>query len=108
MTLTQLGALLSEALPDKVTYYTWRVGEAPDLPYICYYSTGSDNFGADNIVYHPRRPVRIELYAKTKDIATEAAVEEVLTTGGIFWERDESYIDDEQVYLTIYEVEING
>ena len=108
MTLKQLGALLSEALPDKVTYCTWRVGEAPDLPYICYYSTGSDNFGADNIVYHPRRLVRIELYSKTKDIAPEAAVEAALTAGGIFWERDESYIDDEQVYMSIYEGEING
>lgn len=108
MTITQLGALLSEALPDKVTYRAWRVGEAPDLPYICYYSTGSDNFGADNIVYHSRRPVRIELYTKAKDLAVEAAIEAALAAGGVFWERDESYIDDEQVYMTIYEVEING
>lgn len=108
MNITQLAALLDSILPGKVTYYAWRVGDAPPLPYICYYSTGSDNFAADNIVYHSRRPVRIELYTKTKDLATEAAVEQALTAAGIYWDRDESYIDDEQVYLTIYEVEING
>lgn len=108
MTIAQLKTVLNTVLPGKVTFYAWPVGEAPQLPYICYYSTGSDNFAADNVVYSSRRPVRIELYTETKDLATEAAVEQALTASGIYWDRDESYIDDEQVYLTIYEVEING
>ena len=52
--------------------------------------------------------VRIELYACSKDLATEAAIEAALTGAGIYWTRDESYIADEKVYLTIYEVTING
>lgn len=108
MTIAQLKTVLNAVLPGKVTFYAWPVGDAPPLPYICYYSTGSDNFAADNVVYSSRRPVRIELYTEAKDLATEAAVEQALTASGIYWDRDESYIDDEQVYLTIYEVEING
>ena len=31
-----------------------------------------------------------------------------LTTAGIYWDREETYIDDERCYEIIYEVEING
>ena len=108
MTLSELKTALSAVLPDKVIYNAWPIGEAPPLPYVCYYSTGSDNFAADNVVYGSQRPVRIELYTKQKDLATEAALEAKLTHEGIYWTRDESYIDDEKVYLTVYEVQING
>ena len=108
MTLQELKTALSAVLPDKVIYNAWPIGEAPPLPYICYYSTGSDNFAADNVVYDSQRPVRIELYTKQKDLATEAALEAKLGLSGLYWTRDESYIDDEKVFLTIYEVTING
>ena len=108
MTLQELNTALSAVLPGKVVYNAWPVGEAPPLPYVCYYSTGSDNFAADNIVYDSGRSVRIELYARSKDLATEAAIEAKLTSEGVYWTRDESYIADEKVFMTIYEVQING
>ena len=108
MTLSELNTALSAVLPGKVVYNAWPVGEAPPLPYVCFYSTGADNFAADNIVYSSNRPIRIELYARQKDLATEAALEAKLTHEGIYWTRDESFIDDEKVYLTVYEVQING
>lgn len=108
MTLQELNTALSAVLPGKVVYNAWPVGEAPALPYMCYYSTGADNFGADNKVYNSNRNVRIELYTRSKDLATEAALEAKLTHEGIYWTRDESFIDDEKVFLTVYEVTING
>ena len=108
MTLTELKAVLESAMPDKVTYRAWPVNEAPQLPYICYFATGSDNFGADNIVYHSATPVRIELYEETKNLTTEGTFESALTSAGIYWDRDETYLDDERCYLIIYEVTING
>lgn len=108
MTLAELNTTLSAVLPGRIVYNAWPVGEAPPLPYVCYYSTGSDNFAADNVVYDSNRPVRIELYTRSKDLATEAAVEAALTGAGIYWSRDESYIADEKVFLTSYEVTING
>ena len=106
MTLENLHATLSAVLPDKVVYTAWPIGEAPPLPYMCYYSTGADNFGADNKVYNSNRNVRIELYTRSKDLTTEAAVETALNGVGLYWTRDESYIDDEKVFMTIYEVTI--
>ena len=46
--------------------------------------------------------------ARSKDLATEAAIEAKLTSEGVYWTRDESYIADEKVFMTIYEVQING
>lgn len=106
MTLENLHATLSAVLPDKVVYNAWPVGEAPPLPYMCYYSTGADNFGADNKVYNSNRSVRIELYTRSKDLTTEAAIETALDGVDLYWTRDESYIDDEKVFMTIYEVTI--
>lgn len=106
MTLQELKTALSAVLPDKVIYNAWPIGEAPPLPYMCYYSTGADNFGADNKVYNSNRSVRIELYMRSKDLTTEAAVETALNGVGLYWTRDESYIDDEKVFMTIYEVTI--
>ena len=108
MTLSELKQLLTGVLPDKVTYRAWPVNEAPQLPYICYFATGSDNFAADNIVYHSATPVRVELYEETKDLTLEGQLEAALTAAGIYWDREETKIDDERCYLIIYEVEING
>ena len=108
MQLSDLALVLEGAMPEKVTYHHWPVGEAPPLPYICYYATGSDNFGADNIVYHSGTPVRIELYERTKNLTTEGAVEAALTNAEIYWEREEIYNDTEKCYEIIYEVTLNG
>ena len=104
MTLSDLERVLEGVLPDKVVYRDWPVNRAPTIPYICYYATGSDNFGADNIVYHSGTPVRIELYERNKDLTTEGSVETALTNAGLYWNRDETYIDSEKCYLIIYEV----
>lgn len=108
MTISDLYTLLSDVLPGKVVYNAWKVGEAPPLPYVVYYSAGASNFAADNVVYGSRRDVRIELYSQQKDFSIETGFEAALTTAGIYWTRDESFIAEENVFMTIYEVKING
>ena len=108
MTLSELFTVLDGVLPGKVAYYSWPVGEAPPLPFICYFSTGTENFGADNIVYHSGTNIRIELYTEQKDQATEASLQAALTSAGLFWTREDLFLNDERCFETIYEVTING
>lgn len=103
MTIYELKSNLESVLPHKVVYRSWAVGEAPPLPFICYYSTGSDNFGADNKVYRSKRTVRIELLSELKDIELEHSIEAVLP----YWTRNEDFIEDQKCYLTTYETEVN-
>ena len=102
MTLEELKTKLEVVLPNKVVYHAWPVGSAPELPFIVINSIGSDNFGADNVVYYGKRVVRVELLAETKALALESSIEAVLP----YWTRTEDYLSDEKCYLTTYEIEV--
>lgn len=80
------------------------------LPYIVYYYDGSDDVYADNINYQEITVLRIELYTKDKDFATERMVEAALMNAGIAYSKDEVFIEDQKMYEIIYESEvvING
>lgn len=103
VTLEQIKVMLeSTGLP--VTYRAWPKNKAPNLPYICYLVAYSNNFGADNAVYYPISHLQIELYTNLKDPETEDNVEKALSS--LFWEKSEYYIDSEQCYQIIYEIEV--
>lgn len=87
-----------------VTYYAWPEKAAPPLPYICYLAAYSNNFSADGCVYIPIDHIQIELYTKLKEPATEAKVEQALSS--LFWEKTETYIDTERCYQILYEIEV--
>lgn len=103
MTLENLYQLLeSTGLP--VVYREWPIDGAPELPYICYLTTYSNNFSADGVVYQPIDHVQIELYTKDKNPEAEGRVENALSS--LFWDKSETYIDTEQCYQILYEVEV--
>lgn len=108
MTLAELNTALNTitGFNGKVVYRAWPVGQAPSLPFIVYLVDGSDNFGADNIVYKKINRVTIELYSKNKDTDSEGAIEDLLASLSIYWEKDEVYIDDEQCYMITYTIEV--
>lgn len=109
MTLIELYTALDglTGFKDKVVYHHWATPESiPAMPFICYAVENSDNFGADDIVYKAVNRVRIELYSEYKDTVSEAAIETMLTNNRIYWEKDETYIDDERCYETIYSIEV--
>ena len=76
----------------------------PPLPYICYLTSGNSNFGADGQVYFSAKRVQIELYTKHKQPDIEDKVEAALSP--YFWEKTEEYIDSEQCYQILYELEV--
>lgn len=105
MTLEEIKALMnSTGLPN--TYYSWPEKEVPALPYLVYFFPDSNNFGADNHVYTKISELSVELYTSRKDPAAEAAVEAALDRAGIFWDKDETYIKSERMYLILYEMEV--
>ena len=78
--------------PDKA-----KVG----APCITYNVSVTSNFGADNKVYSPVIHVDIHLYEKiagNEQPLVEAALSD------IFWDKTETWENDEKVYHTIYEV----
>lgn len=103
MTQAQLFTLLQTTnLP--VAHIKFKTAKTP--PFIIYINTSRECISADNKVWHKLNNYRIELYTKTKDPATELILENVLDGAGIFYEMQETYIESEEMHLSVYEIQI--
>ena len=101
MSLEEIKKLL-ETTGLPVAYRAFPVGNAPPLPFICYLFSSTNNFNADDVVYQVINRITIELYSKAPE--AENAVEAALKD--LCWEKSEEYLDDEQCYEIIYEIEV--
>lgn len=108
MTLADLKSALSSisGFDKKVAYRAFPVGAAPELPFICYLDTSTDNFIADNEVYAVIYGIDVELYTQFKDQKSETLVEACLNDLGIVWQKSDEYIDDQSMYEVIYSFNI--
>ena len=106
LTLKELNVALNSipGFDKKVAYRAFPVGKAPKLPFICYLCTSTDNFDADDYVYQVIQGVDIELYTAKKDEASERAVEAVLESNRLGWEKNEEYLDSENCYMITYSI----
>lgn len=103
MILEEIRSIL-ETTGLPVTYYAWPEKAAPDPPYICYLVAYTNNFAADSGVYEVINHLQIELYTDQKEPETEARVESALAS--FFWQKTETYIESEQCFQIMYEIEV--
>lgn len=104
MTLGELYDILKTIYPTA--YWSFPEGNAPAMPFITFFEDTSDNFGADNKVYHHRKRISVELLTKTKDPTAEAAVEAAFDNNELYWEKTSTHLDDEDAYEVIYDLEV--
>lgn len=83
-------------------YDHFAEGESPDPPFIVYLIPTSDNFSADGIAYFKKSEVHIELYTDEKAPDTESAVEAVLDSHGVFYNKTEAWIESEKLFEVMY------
>ncbi len=95
-----------KAIKIPFAYDHFAEGESPDPPFICYLLPNSDNFAADGKVFYKINRVRIELYTDKKDIPLEGRVTAVLDEHGIFYTKNEVWIEDEKLYEVTFEFEM--
>lgn len=87
-------------------YHHFVEGESPDPPFLVFLYPGSDNFAADGRVYFKTNKLNIELYTDLKDVELEETVEAVLDEHGIFYEKSEVWIESENLYEVLYQMEV--
>ncbi len=92
--------LKTTKLPVAYHHFT----SPPSPPYVVYLFSYSSNFGADNKVYDAEKNFQVELYTKTKDLASEKLIEDALNGADVYWEKTETYIDSEGLYQVLYEI----
>lgn len=87
-------------------YHHFVEGEAPKPPYVVYLYPGADNFSADGVAYYKLNRLNIELYTDLKSPELERTVEDVLDRHGIFYAKNEVWIESEKLYEVLYEMEV--
>ena len=103
--MEELVQMIAEmGIPFAYDHFT--EGESPEPPFLCYLIPGSDHFSADGKVYHKVCQVHIELYTDSKDPAVEEKVTAVLDEHGIFYEKSEVWIESENLYEVLYQMEV--
>lgn len=105
MSLEEIVRMLS-GIGLPFAYHHFAEGESPDPPFLIYLSPSSHNFGADGGVYFKVNLLDVELYTDKKDPEAESRVEEALDAAGIFYDKTESYIEEENLYEVLYEMEV--
>lgn len=105
MTYEQIATMVAEmGYPNA--YYQFERARAKEPPFICFYYPEIDDVYADDSNYQRIVGLTVELYTRKKDFAAEDAVENILQTHGIPYDKNEEYIEDEQLYEVIYEMEV--
>ena len=87
-------------------YHHFVEGESPEPPFLVFLYPNSDNFAADGMVYFKVNRLNIELYTDLKDVEFEETVEAVLDKHGIFYEKSEVWIESENLYEVLYQMEV--
>jgi hypothetical protein len=90
--------LLTTDLPVTYRYYK----TPPALPYLVYLLDDTDNFGADDKVYQQEENYIVELYTEKHDPTVQAKMEKLFDDNDIYWEKTETWIESEKMYLTGY------
>lgn len=108
MTQKELFDILKTAtgFANKVAYRAFPVGNAPALPFICFLATSDDSFAADGVRYYASTRYVVELYTENREQTAEDAVELALTTNGIFFDKEITYLDSEKCYMIEYLLEV--
>lgn len=105
MVMAEIEKLL-DSVGVEYRYHHFETEEAVNPPFICWLNRRSDNFSADGKVYHKVESLDIELYTDTKNPDLEGKIEELLDNNGIFWNKTEVYIESENMYEVLYEMEV--
>lgn len=102
-------ALKSIGLP--VAYREFKEGPnnpLPNPPYLVYLFSYANDMMADNQNYLPIDNFQIELYTNLKHPPTEQLVQNKLRELELPYSKTETYIDSEELFQIIYEIQLIG
>lgn len=105
MTHEEVVAMMEEMnLPFAYDHFV--EGESPEPPFAVFLYPGSNNFPADGRVYYKSNRLNIGIYTDLKNSELELTVEAVLDLHGIFYEKSEVWIESENLYEVLYQMEV--
>ena len=109
MSIDEIKQMLDE-MGIEYRYHHFETEAAIAPPFLIWILPESNNFMADGITYQGIQELDLELYTDNKNFVLEKTVENVLNSHEIPWNKKELYIESENMYEILYEMEviING
>lgn len=105
MTQKQFGDMLAASgLP--VAYLAFPADNCPDMPFITFQETGSNNVSADGIVWKKVKIYQVDLFTADKDEKSEEKLENALSD--FFWNKYQTVEDNEACQRYTYTLEVFG
>ena len=95
-----------ESIGLPCAYHKWS--KAPSLPYMVILHTDNGDMTADNHNYLDIGNYRLELYTAIKHPPTEKKVEQWLKDHRILYEKTEVFLDSEDMFQVVYEIQLIG
>lgn len=105
MTYKEVATMIN-SIGIPYAYYQFPDGTGQACPFICFFFSDSNDLAAENTNYQKIRLLNIELYTDNKDFALEETVENVLNSNGLVYDRSESYLDSERMFMVVYTTDI--
>lgn len=105
MTYRQVATMIN-SIGIPYAYYQFPDGTGQACPFVCFFFSDSNDLAADDTNYKKIRTLNIELYTDNKDFALEETVETVLNSNGLVYDRSESYLDSERMFMVVYTTDI--
>lgn len=103
MTIKEIAAMVAGiGLPYAYHHFDEEEQRTLKPPYIRWFFSGIDDLYADNINFQRISDLRIELYTDIKDFDREEAIENILATNGWAYDKTETYLESELLYVTAY------
>lgn len=89
-----------------VAYSHFSEGDVPKTPFVTYSFPGTNNFAADGTVYVSITELDIDLYTDKKNLEDERKIEKWLTENGMFYNKQEVYLESEKWLKITYETNL--
>lgn len=105
MTYQEIAKMI-EGIGLPYAYYQFEEKTGQEPPFICFYYPEDSDLHADNVNYQSISNLIIELYTDEKNFLYEQKVEQTLKENGLSWHKEETYIDEELMYMVAYNMEV--
>ena len=105
MTQAEFGNILA-ASGFPVAYLAFPADNCPEMPFITFQETGTNNVSADGIVWKKVKIYQVDLFTADKDEEAEETLENALSD--FFWNKYQTVEDTEACQRYTYTLEVFG
>lgn len=104
MTYQEIASMIAGIGIPNAYYQFDETGQEP--PFICFMYSADNDIKADSQNYQKIEQLTIELYTNQKDFELEERIEDTLNEAGLVYTRNEIYIEEEQLFQEVYDVDV--